>query len=188
MHFSLPTQIYYYADSIYATAGVKQNDIQYVTVGTGAVNVFMTIAAVGILRSLDLYNILSAKERRSWSQQSVVWSCQQEALLLNSEFVLSGLHCGGLGATAAPPLWFWDLLCSLCAAYCRSQLPGIFLKASVWSHTLNMLLCCSLVVQYTNKWSEGCHVLSLGPWVQDICDWVIGYYKLIICLFAVMLL
>uniref|UniRef100_A0A671TN01 Solute carrier family 2, facilitated glucose transporter member 5 n=1 Tax=Sparus aurata TaxID=8175 RepID=A0A671TN01_SPAAU len=40
--------IYYYADSIYATAGVKENDIQYVTVGTGAVNVFMTIAAVGI--------------------------------------------------------------------------------------------------------------------------------------------
>ncbi|KAJ0036876.1 hypothetical protein NQD34_005553 [Periophthalmus magnuspinnatus] len=38
--------IYYYADSIYATAGVKPNDIQYVTVGTGAVNVFMTIAAV----------------------------------------------------------------------------------------------------------------------------------------------
>ena len=47
MHFSLPPQIYYYADSIYATAGVEQNDIQYVTVGTGAVNVFMTIAAVG---------------------------------------------------------------------------------------------------------------------------------------------
>ncbi|XP_029292142.1 solute carrier family 2, facilitated glucose transporter member 5 [Cottoperca gobio] len=41
--------IYYYADSIYATAGVKQNDIQYVTVGTGAVNVFMTIAAVFIV-------------------------------------------------------------------------------------------------------------------------------------------
>lgn len=52
MHFSLPPQIYYYADSIYATAGVKQNDIQYVTVGTGAVNVFMTIAAVGTLLSL----------------------------------------------------------------------------------------------------------------------------------------
>lgn len=54
MHFSLPPQIYYYADSIYATAGVKQNDIQYVTVGTGAVNVFMTIAAVGtpFIRSL----------------------------------------------------------------------------------------------------------------------------------------
>uniref|UniRef100_A0A3Q3KHX0 Major facilitator superfamily (MFS) profile domain-containing protein n=1 Tax=Monopterus albus TaxID=43700 RepID=A0A3Q3KHX0_MONAL len=41
--------IYYYADSIYATAGVEQNQIQYVTVGTGAVNVFMTIAAVGNL-------------------------------------------------------------------------------------------------------------------------------------------
>uniref|UniRef100_A0A8D3C044 Solute carrier family 2, facilitated glucose transporter member 5 n=1 Tax=Scophthalmus maximus TaxID=52904 RepID=A0A8D3C044_SCOMX len=36
--------IYYYADNIYASAGVKQNDIQYVTVGTGAVNVFMTVA------------------------------------------------------------------------------------------------------------------------------------------------
>ncbi|KAL7398562.1 hypothetical protein ABVT39_011557 [Epinephelus coioides] len=43
--------IYYYADSIYATAGVKQNDIQYVTVGTGAVNVFMTIAAVFIVEA-----------------------------------------------------------------------------------------------------------------------------------------
>uniref|UniRef100_A0A8C6TTW4 Solute carrier family 2, facilitated glucose transporter member 5 n=1 Tax=Neogobius melanostomus TaxID=47308 RepID=A0A8C6TTW4_9GOBI len=43
--------IYYYADSIYATAGVKENDIQYVTVGTGAVNVFMTIAAVFIVEA-----------------------------------------------------------------------------------------------------------------------------------------
>ncbi|XP_055078775.1 solute carrier family 2, facilitated glucose transporter member 1a isoform X2 [Periophthalmus magnuspinnatus] len=43
--------IYYYADSIYATAGVKPNDIQYVTVGTGAVNVFMTIAAVFIVEA-----------------------------------------------------------------------------------------------------------------------------------------
>ncbi|XP_034445445.1 solute carrier family 2, facilitated glucose transporter member 1a [Hippoglossus hippoglossus] len=43
--------IYYYADSIYATAGVEQNDIQYVTVGTGAVNVFMTIAAVFIVEA-----------------------------------------------------------------------------------------------------------------------------------------
>lgn len=51
IHFSLPPQIYYYADSIYATAGVKQNDIQYVTVGTGAVNVVMTIVAVGTLLS-----------------------------------------------------------------------------------------------------------------------------------------
>ncbi|XP_054634538.1 solute carrier family 2, facilitated glucose transporter member 5-like isoform X2 [Dunckerocampus dactyliophorus] len=44
--------IYYYADSIYATAGVAQNDIQYVTVGTGAVNVIMTIAAVFIVEAL----------------------------------------------------------------------------------------------------------------------------------------
>uniref|UniRef100_A0A3Q3WAN1 Solute carrier family 2, facilitated glucose transporter member 5 n=1 Tax=Mola mola TaxID=94237 RepID=A0A3Q3WAN1_MOLML len=43
--------IYYYADSIYAGAGVRQNDIQYVTVGTGAVNVFMTIAAVFIVEA-----------------------------------------------------------------------------------------------------------------------------------------
>ncbi|XP_040007904.1 solute carrier family 2, facilitated glucose transporter member 5-like isoform X3 [Xiphias gladius] len=43
--------IYYYADNIYANAGVKQNDIQYVTVGTGAVNVFMTIAAVFIVEA-----------------------------------------------------------------------------------------------------------------------------------------
>uniref|UniRef100_A0A673Y5K1 Solute carrier family 2, facilitated glucose transporter member 5 n=1 Tax=Salmo trutta TaxID=8032 RepID=A0A673Y5K1_SALTR len=38
--------IYYYADSIYSSAGVKESNIQYVTVGTGAVNVFMTITAV----------------------------------------------------------------------------------------------------------------------------------------------
>lgn len=43
-------QIYYYADSIYASAGVNEQDIQYVTVGTGAVNLFMTIAAVSILK------------------------------------------------------------------------------------------------------------------------------------------
>ncbi|KAL3064123.1 hypothetical protein OYC64_000413 [Pagothenia borchgrevinki] len=43
--------IYYYADSIYANAGVKQDVIQYVTVGTGAVNVFMTIAAVFIVEA-----------------------------------------------------------------------------------------------------------------------------------------
>ncbi|XP_055515586.1 solute carrier family 2, facilitated glucose transporter member 5-like isoform X3 [Leucoraja erinacea] len=37
--------IYYYADNIYRSAGVLENDIQYVTVATGSVNVFMTIAA-----------------------------------------------------------------------------------------------------------------------------------------------
>ncbi|KAM9344069.1 solute carrier family 2, facilitated glucose transporter member 5-like [Pholidichthys leucotaenia] len=44
--------IYYYADSIYGSAGVKESDIQYVTVGTGAVNVFMTITAVFIVEAL----------------------------------------------------------------------------------------------------------------------------------------
>lgn len=43
--------IYYYADSIYGSAGVNENDIQYVTVGTGAVNVFMTITAVFIVEA-----------------------------------------------------------------------------------------------------------------------------------------
>uniref|UniRef100_A0A3B4ZH32 Solute carrier family 2, facilitated glucose transporter member 5 n=1 Tax=Stegastes partitus TaxID=144197 RepID=A0A3B4ZH32_9TELE len=43
--------IYYYADSIYGSAGVRENDIQYVTVGTGAVNVVMTIAAVFIVEA-----------------------------------------------------------------------------------------------------------------------------------------
>uniref|UniRef100_A0A671PDX4 Solute carrier family 2, facilitated glucose transporter member 5 n=1 Tax=Sinocyclocheilus anshuiensis TaxID=1608454 RepID=A0A671PDX4_9TELE len=43
--------IYYYADSIYSSAGVAEDHVQYVTVGTGAVNVFMTIAAVSHLLS-----------------------------------------------------------------------------------------------------------------------------------------
>ncbi|XP_042083356.1 solute carrier family 2, facilitated glucose transporter member 5 [Haplochromis burtoni] len=43
--------IYYYADSIYGSAGVRESDIQYVTVGTGAVNVFMTITAVFIVEA-----------------------------------------------------------------------------------------------------------------------------------------
>ncbi|XP_078413955.1 solute carrier family 2, facilitated glucose transporter member 5 [Cetorhinus maximus] len=44
--------IYYYADSLYRSAGVKENDIQFATVGTGAVNVFMTIAAVSIVEAI----------------------------------------------------------------------------------------------------------------------------------------
>ncbi|MGH0135928.1 UNVERIFIED_CONTAM: hypothetical protein FKN15_059144 [Acipenser sinensis] len=44
-------QIYYYADSIYGSAGVKESAVQYVTVGTGSVNVFMTIAAVFIVEA-----------------------------------------------------------------------------------------------------------------------------------------
>ncbi|KAK2885622.1 hypothetical protein QQF64_020961 [Cirrhinus molitorella] len=41
--------IYYYADSIYSLAGVAEDHVQYVTVGVGAVNVLMTIAAVFIV-------------------------------------------------------------------------------------------------------------------------------------------
>ncbi|XP_006642163.2 solute carrier family 2, facilitated glucose transporter member 5 [Lepisosteus oculatus] len=43
--------IYYYADSIYSSAGVKGSQIQYVTAGTGAVNVFMTVAAVFVVEA-----------------------------------------------------------------------------------------------------------------------------------------
>ncbi|XP_074162453.1 solute carrier family 2, facilitated glucose transporter member 5 [Sminthopsis crassicaudata] len=44
--------VYYYADQIYREAGVAVNDVQYVTVGTGAVNVVMTILAVFIVELL----------------------------------------------------------------------------------------------------------------------------------------
>ncbi|KAF4078117.1 hypothetical protein AMELA_G00195650 [Ameiurus melas] len=43
--------IYYYADSIFSSAGVNENDVQYVTVGTGAVNVVMTFVAVFIVEA-----------------------------------------------------------------------------------------------------------------------------------------
>lgn len=41
-------QIYYYADQIYLSAGVNDHDVQYVTAGTGAVNVLMTVCAVSL--------------------------------------------------------------------------------------------------------------------------------------------
>ncbi|KAM4873365.1 solute carrier family 2, facilitated glucose transporter member 5-like isoform 3-T3 [Thomomys bottae] len=41
--------IYYYADQIYLSAGVASNDVQYVTAGTGAVNVVMTIVTVFVV-------------------------------------------------------------------------------------------------------------------------------------------
>ncbi|XP_045155143.1 solute carrier family 2, facilitated glucose transporter member 5 [Echinops telfairi] len=44
--------IYYYADVIYSKAGVKDTDVQYVTAGTGAVNVVMTICAVFVVELL----------------------------------------------------------------------------------------------------------------------------------------
>lgn len=41
--------IYYYADQIYVSAGVNTHDVQYVTVGTGAINVVVTFLAVSVL-------------------------------------------------------------------------------------------------------------------------------------------
>ncbi|KAG8434418.1 hypothetical protein GDO86_012695 [Hymenochirus boettgeri] len=41
--------VYYYADSIYKSAGVREDTIQYVTVATGSVNVVMTVAAIFIV-------------------------------------------------------------------------------------------------------------------------------------------
>lgn len=124
--FSLPPQIYYYADSIYATAGVKENDIQYVTVGTGAVNVFMTIAAVGIPWTKWTF------EGRSWNLPSGVWSHQQEATVLNSKFVFTrssswrpqgdGCSSSAVSGSAVQPVW-----CSLSLSTSRYHV-----KASLW--------------------------------------------------------
>nr|XP_035946382.1 solute carrier family 2, facilitated glucose transporter member 5 isoform X2 [Halichoerus grypus] len=44
--------IYYYADQIYLSAGVNDHDVQYVTVGTGAVNVLTTVCAVFVVELL----------------------------------------------------------------------------------------------------------------------------------------
>ncbi|KAM6174146.1 solute carrier family 2, facilitated glucose transporter member 5 [Erethizon dorsatum] len=41
--------IYYYADQIYLSAGVRADDVQYVTAGTGTVNVFMTFCTVFVV-------------------------------------------------------------------------------------------------------------------------------------------
>ncbi|KAF6345646.1 solute carrier family 2 member 5 [Rhinolophus ferrumequinum] len=44
--------IYYYADQIYLSAGVNTNDVQYVTAGTGTVNVVITFLAVFVVELL----------------------------------------------------------------------------------------------------------------------------------------
>ncbi|XP_059547341.1 solute carrier family 2, facilitated glucose transporter member 5-like isoform X1 [Myotis daubentonii] len=44
--------IYYYADEIYKNAGVAEDNVQYVTAGTGAVNVAITILAVFVVELL----------------------------------------------------------------------------------------------------------------------------------------
>uniref|UniRef100_A0A672FLU8 Solute carrier family 2, facilitated glucose transporter member 5 n=1 Tax=Salarias fasciatus TaxID=181472 RepID=A0A672FLU8_SALFA len=43
--------IYYYADSLFTLAGVEPNDIQYISVGTAAVNVAVTVGAVFIVEA-----------------------------------------------------------------------------------------------------------------------------------------
>uniref|UniRef100_A0ACB8EEV3 Solute carrier 2, facilitated glucose transporter member 5 n=2 Tax=Sphaerodactylus townsendi TaxID=933632 RepID=A0ACB8EEV3_9SAUR len=52
--------VYYYADRIYENAGVKKDDVQFVTVGTGAVNVIMTLLAVFIVEKLGRRILLLA--------------------------------------------------------------------------------------------------------------------------------
>ncbi|XP_062963189.1 solute carrier family 2, facilitated glucose transporter member 5 isoform X2 [Cynocephalus volans] len=44
--------IFYYADQIYLSAGVSETDVQYATVGTGAVDVVMTLCAVLVVELL----------------------------------------------------------------------------------------------------------------------------------------
>ncbi|CAJ0930418.1 unnamed protein product [Ranitomeya imitator] len=48
---SCVSAVYYYADTIYAQAGVPDETVQYVTVATGSVNVLMTLAAIFIVDS-----------------------------------------------------------------------------------------------------------------------------------------
>lgn len=67
-------QIYYYADSIYSSAGVREDHVQYVTVGTGAVNVFMTVAAVRIF----IYHINCYDTQKP---DSDVYKCVSRCLL-----------------------------------------------------------------------------------------------------------
>ncbi|XP_054031866.1 solute carrier family 2, facilitated glucose transporter member 5 [Dryobates pubescens] len=44
--------VFYYADKIFRSAGVKEESVQYVTVSIGAINVVMTLLAVFIVESL----------------------------------------------------------------------------------------------------------------------------------------
>ncbi|KFV72303.1 Solute carrier family 2, facilitated glucose transporter member 5, partial [Dryobates pubescens] len=44
--------VFYYADKIFRSAGVKEDSVQYVTVSIGAINVVMTLLAVFIVESL----------------------------------------------------------------------------------------------------------------------------------------
>ncbi|KAL8198358.1 UNVERIFIED_CONTAM: Solute carrier 2, facilitated glucose transporter member 5 [Gekko kuhli] len=52
--------VYYYADKIYESAGVNADDVQFVTAGTGAVNVVTTLLAVFIVEALGRRILLVA--------------------------------------------------------------------------------------------------------------------------------
>uniref|UniRef100_A0A8C5RIQ2 Solute carrier family 2, facilitated glucose transporter member 5 n=1 Tax=Laticauda laticaudata TaxID=8630 RepID=A0A8C5RIQ2_LATLA len=52
--------VYYYADRIYLNAGIEENHVQFVTVGTGTVNVLMTIVAVFVVEALGRRILLLA--------------------------------------------------------------------------------------------------------------------------------
>lgn len=94
---SLPPQIYYYTDSIYAGAGVQENHVQYVTVGTGAVNVLMTVAAVSPNREVKLCgSMLSLGDfDRCCSTRSSLWRPPGD-----------GCSCSAVLASAVEPVCF----------------------------------------------------------------------------------
>uniref|UniRef100_A0A8B9Z7I6 Solute carrier family 2, facilitated glucose transporter member 5 n=1 Tax=Buteo japonicus TaxID=224669 RepID=A0A8B9Z7I6_9AVES len=52
--------VFYYADRIFQSAGVDNNNVQYVTVSIGAINVVMTLIAVFIVESLGRRILLLA--------------------------------------------------------------------------------------------------------------------------------
>lgn len=99
-------QIYYYADSIFSSAGVKANDVQYVTVGTGAVNVLMTFAAVSVQTHYD---------------QAV----PHNSIFMSLFRYFTGVYSGSLWQEAAASDWVRDLLHSLCDPHCSSQPAGM---------------------------------------------------------------
>ncbi|NWU63021.1 GTR5 protein, partial [Pterocles burchelli] len=52
--------VFYYADRIFQSAGVQENNVQFVTVSIGAINVVMTLVAVFIVESLGRRVLLLA--------------------------------------------------------------------------------------------------------------------------------
>ncbi|KFV42513.1 Solute carrier family 2, facilitated glucose transporter member 5, partial [Tyto alba] len=75
--------IFYYADRIFQSAGVARNNVQYVTVSIGGINVIMTLLAVFIVESLGRRVLLLA----GFGLCSV--SCAVLTLALNLQTVVS---------------------------------------------------------------------------------------------------